>query len=142
MVIIMEKQILHQKILENVQEIKSYILNHLSFKETTLRNASQHLFKAGGKMIRPFLVKSIYSHFQENSRKIIPIAAAIEILHTFTLVHDDIMDQDDLRRGMPTVHTKWGTPIAILAGDTLNAKVFELISKSEFEAKIKDKVAV
>ncbi|MFP3951316.1 MAG: polyprenyl synthetase family protein, partial [Candidatus Bathyarchaeia archaeon] len=58
-----------------------------------------------------------------------PFSAGLEILHNFTLIHDDIMDNDDLRRGVSTVHKKWGIPIAICAGDLLFAKVFEAMTE-------------
>ncbi|MFQ5999489.1 MAG: polyprenyl synthetase family protein, partial [Candidatus Bathyarchaeia archaeon] len=56
-------------------------------------------------------------------------AAALELLHTFTLIHDDIIDEDEKRRGLSTVHIKWGAPIAIVAGDLLFAKVYETVTK-------------
>jgi geranylgeranyl diphosphate synthase type I len=58
----------------------------------------------------------------------LPAAAAIEMIHNFTLVHDDIMDNDEMRHGVPTVHTKFGMPLAILAGDVLFSKAFETVS--------------
>jgi geranylgeranyl diphosphate synthase type I len=61
-------------------------------------------------------------------RSAMPAAAAIEMIHNFTLVHDDIMDNDEMRHGVPTVHTKFGTPLAILAGDVLFSKAFETVS--------------
>jgi geranylgeranyl diphosphate synthase type I len=61
------------------------------------------------------------------SKYAIPFAASLEILHNFTLVHDDVMDNDDLRRGKPTVHKKFGEPMAILAGDLLFAKVYQTV---------------
>jgi len=62
---------------------------------------------------------------------VIPAAVALELVHNFTLVHDDIMDNDDVRRGMPAVHVKWGSEGAILAGDTLYSKAFEILSVME-----------
>jgi geranylgeranyl diphosphate synthase type I len=63
-------------------------------------------------------------------RDAMPAAAAIEMIHNFTLVHDDIMDNDEMRHGVPTVHTKFGMPLAILAGDVLFSKAFETVSVS------------
>jgi geranylgeranyl diphosphate synthase type I len=60
-----------------------------------------------------------------------PAALALEVTHTFTLIHDDIMDGDSLRRGVPTVHTKWDMPTGILAGDVLYARAFEFISQAK-----------
>lgn len=60
-------------------------------------------------------------------------AAAIELIHTFSLIHDDIMDDDDMRRGKPAVHKVWDENVAILAGDTLFSKAFEIIMNSDPE---------
>ncbi len=87
--------------------------------------ASQHLIEAGGKRLRPFLALQACELVGGRRDAALPVAVAVELLHTFTLVHDDIMDDDDRRRGMPTVHTVWGTPLAILAGDLLFVKTYE-----------------
>ena len=60
-------------------------------------------------------------------------AAAVELIHTFSLIHDDIMDKDDMRRGKPSVHILWGEPMAILAGDTLFSKAFETVLETELD---------
>jgi geranylgeranyl diphosphate synthase type I len=74
-----------------------------------------------------------------SSSEIMPAALALELTHTFTLIHDDIMDGDTLRRGVPTVHTKWDMPTGILAGDVLYAKAFEFIihANAKDEAKVR-----
>ena len=82
-------------------------------------------------MLRPALsliVSEAVGGERENTLK---SAAAIELIHTFSLIHDDIMDQDDMRRGMPSVHKVWGDDVAILAGDTLFSKAFEIIIGTE-----------
>ncbi len=91
--------------------------------------ASRHLVLAGGKRLRPFLTMKACEAVGGDPEDAIPYAAAFEILHNFTLVHDDVMDNDPVRRGAPTVHTKWGVPMAICAGDLLFAKVFEAMTK-------------
>jgi len=88
-----------------------------------LYNASSHLTKAGGKMVRPYLVLKSCGAVGGDAEDALASAAAVELLHTFTLIHDDIIDHDEVRRGVPTVHTVWGVPIAIVAGDFLFAKV-------------------
>lgn len=95
-----------------------------------LYKAAKHLIKAGGKRIRPFIVVKSCELVGGDASDAFPIAASIELLHTFTLVHDDIMDQDELRRGVATVHKAWGLPTAIIAGDFLFAKVYEGIVRS------------
>ncbi len=96
-----------------------------------LNKASVHLLLAGGKRLRPAVVMLAADLIQKgSSQSILPAALALEVTHTFTLVHDDIMDGDAARRGVPTVHTKWDEPTAILAGDVLYAHAFELICAS------------
>ena len=87
-----------------------------------LQEASIYLTKAGGKMLRPALTlitSEAVGGSRDNSLK---SAAAIELIHTFSLIHDDIMDDDDMRRGKPAVHKVWDENVAILAGDTLFSK--------------------
>lgn len=95
-----------------------------------LYKAAFHLPSHGGKRLRPFLVIKSCELTGGNLELALPAATAIELLHNFTLVHDDIMDNDLLRRGVPTVHTLWGIPMGILAGDLLFAKAFQLLLSS------------
>ena len=125
------------RIKELAKLVDDYMIQNLSGRIKTLYEASQHLIKAGGKRLRPFLVLTAYNVFHDDLNKAIPIAAAVEIFHTFTLIHDDIMDQDETRRGVPTVHVIWGVPFAILTGDLLHAKTFELLSKAKIDAEKK-----
>ena len=103
---------------------------------TKLYDASKHLIEAGGKRLRPFLVLKACELVGGDREDALPMAAAVELLHTFTLVHDDIMDSDDKRRGKPTVHTLWGIPIAISAGDMLYAKAYEAVLSSLKSSKV------
>ena len=92
---------------------------------------------AGGKRLRPFLVMAGAEAVGGDSRSAMPTAAAFEIIHTYTLIHDDLpaMDDDDLRRGMPTNHIKFGDATAILAGDGLLTLAFEAITEDPAEGK-------
>ena len=101
-----------------------------ALEPTKLYAASKHLITAGGKRLRPYLVLEACKLVDGRPEDALRVAAAVELIHTFTLIHDDIMDSDDLRRGVPTVHTLWGTPIAISAGDLLFAKANEAILSS------------
>lgn len=105
-----------------------------------LNKASAHLLTAGGKRLRPAVVMLAADAVNPGSSSdIMPAALALELTHTFTLIHDDIMDGDTLRRGVPTVHTRWDMPTGILAGDVLYAKAFEFLirSKAKDDAKIR-----
>lgn len=101
-----------------------------SIKPEPLGNSMRHLFSAGGKRLRPCLLLLSCEAVGGKTEDALEAAAAIEILHTFTLIHDDVMDRDELRRGVKTVHVLWGIPMAIIAGDALFAKVFEALSEN------------
>ncbi len=99
-----------------------------------LYKAARHLIKAGGKRLRPVLCLLSAEALGRSYEPIIPAAVAIETIHNFTLVHDDIMDRDEMRRGVPTVHRVYGEATAILAGDTLFAEAFRLLTMCKVEA--------
>lgn len=99
-----------------------------STRPEILAKASRHLLEAGGKRLRPCLALLSCEAVGGKIEDAIEAAVALELLHTFTLIHDDIMDRDEFRRNVKTVHTIWGEPIAIIAGDALFAKVFEALA--------------
>ena len=84
---------------------------------------------AGGKRIRPVLALSTAEALGRETSHVLPLGAALELIHTYSLIHDDLpaMDDDDLRRGRPTCHVKFGEDVAILAGDALYAEAFKLL---------------
>ena len=108
------------------EELKKY-LN----KDNTLYKASKHLTFAGGKRIRPYLSILVYKLKKDDVKDMLPAAISVELIHNYTLIHDDIMDNDEIRRGKPTVHVVYGEPMAILAGDLLYAKAFEAVGDIE-----------
>jgi geranylgeranyl diphosphate synthase type II len=81
----------------------------------------------GGKRMRPLLTCLSYSLYRNDLERIIPFATAVEAFHNFTLLHDDIMDKAPLRRGKPTVHEKWNVNTAILAGDVMLVRVYDML---------------
>ncbi len=116
--------------------INSVINKYLKIQSPeNLYKAVRHLIDAGGKRLRPTLCLISTEAIEEDWNKILPAAAAIEIIHNFTLIHDDIMDRDVMRRGVPTVHTVFGESTAILAGDTLFAKAFEIMTECDVDSK-------
>ena len=127
--------------LESVaQEIDLMIDRYFIDKVGELNKASAHLLAAGGKRLRPAVVMLAADAVKRgSSQDIIQAALALELTHTFTLIHDDIMDDDSLRRGVQTVHTKWDMPTGILAGDVLYARAFEFIclAKAHDNAKVR-----
>lgn len=115
--------------------------------EKILNNSMEYSLMAGGKRLRPILVIATYEIFGKNINKCIPYAVAIEIVHNFSLIHDDLpgIDNDDFRHGKPTNHKKFNEATAILAGDGLLNQAYIVISedliKSESE-ELKNKLKV
>lgn len=121
-----KKKILAYKVIIDEVITKKLLV---SKRPKILYDSSIYLINAGGKRLRPYLVSKSCEIVGGKKNRAIPFAAALEVLHNFTLVHDDIMDNDDLRRNVQTVHTKWDEPTAITAGDLLCAKVYEAMIK-------------
>jgi len=114
------------------EEVDSAIMDYLSEKEPAkLYDAVRYLPSAGGKRLRPLMTMLACEAAGGERAKAIPFGVALEITHTFTLIHDDIMDKDDERRGKPSVHKKFGEATAILAGDALFAKAFEIATETD-----------
>lgn len=110
-------------------EYKERVNSHLAsfLQRHTAGNAApqslyepvQYALEGNGKRLRPVLLLMCCEAVGGNVREALPAAAAVELMHNFTLVHDDIMDRDETRRGRSTVHRKWGTDVALLTGDAL-----------------------
>ncbi|MCF7920735.1 MAG: polyprenyl synthetase family protein [Candidatus Cloacimonetes bacterium] len=104
-----------------------------------IHKAIRHTLFAGGKRLRPYLLIHSYLLFADNVKSILPVAGAIEMLHTYTLIHDDLpeIDNDDYRRGKLSCHVVYGSDMALLAGDALLVGAFEAINSSDIEARLK-----
>ncbi|MEI5908129.1 polyprenyl synthetase family protein [Bacillus spongiae] len=110
-------------------ELESTI--HILDAPKSLKEAMLYSLRAGGKRIRPLLMLATMEAFQQDVQKGYPVACAVEMIHTYSLIHDDLpsMDDDDLRRGMPTNHKVFGEALAILAGDGLLTYSFQVLSE-------------
>ena len=95
----------------------------------------------GGKRLRPYMVIRSCQILGGKISNAMPAASAVEMVHNFTLVHDDIMDNDEMRHGVPTVHKKFGMPIAILAGDVLFSKAYQVITRIKIIIKCNNTVS-
>ncbi|MCD4650968.1 MAG: polyprenyl synthetase family protein [Candidatus Cloacimonetes bacterium] len=95
-----------------------------------IHKAMRHTLFAGGKRLRPYLAMTTFMLFSDKINKIRPVASAIEMLHTYTLIHDDLpdIDNDEYRRGKKTCHTVYGTDLALLAGDSMITYAFEILT--------------
>ena len=121
------KEQLSKKIEKIEQTIDFYLPEEKGLQKTVL-SAMNYSVKAGGKRLRPMLMAETYEMFGGADSSVIePFMAAIEMIHTYSLIHDDLpaLDNDALRRGMPTAHIKFGEAMAILAGDALLNYAFE-----------------
>jgi geranylgeranyl diphosphate synthase type II len=96
----------------------------------TLFAPAQYVLSLGGKRLRPLLTLMAADLFGKSAEEVIDAALAVEIFHNFSLVHDDLMDNADLRRGYPTVHKKWNDSRAILSGDALVIEAYKYIAKT------------
>lgn len=110
--------------------LKNYFNNKGSYNKIIYDSASYSL-NIGGKRIRPMLMLLTYNMYKKNWREILEFSSAIEMIHTYSLIHDDLpcMDNDDLRRGKPTNHKVYGENIAVLAGDALLNEAMNLMMK-------------
>jgi geranylgeranyl diphosphate synthase, type II len=121
--------------------INREIVNGIQPQRGTLEAAMHYALAVPGKRLRPLLFLALLDAYKKGSEKYIGLASALEIIHTYSLIHDDlpVMDNDDLRRGLPTVHKKFNEAIALLAGDTLLTFAFEKIAAAPLPA---EKIAV
>lgn len=127
---------------EMKSEINSFLLNYFKNKGTfnkVIYDSASYSLNIGGKRIRPLLMLLTYNMYKNNWKDIIEFSAAIEMIHTYSLIHDDLpcMDNDDLRRGKPTCHKQFGEATAILAGDGLLNEAVNIIIKTSLASDLK-----
>ena len=113
-----------------------------SYRPSRTRDAMFYSLLAGGKRVRPRLLLALLKGYGKEDSLGYPCAAAIEMIHTYSLIHDDLpaMDDDDLRRGRPTCHIAFDEATAILAGDALLSEAFGIVMKSECSAEIRGRL--
>jgi geranylgeranyl pyrophosphate synthase len=130
------------KVSELVDEKLDELIPHKNIEPKILHQAIRWSIFAGGKRFRPALVLAIGNVFNVEKKRLLNTASAVEMIHTYSLIHDDLpsMDNDDLRRGRETCHVKFDEATAILAGDVLQTMAFQTISDDEnlpFEIRVK-----
>jgi geranylgeranyl diphosphate synthase type I len=119
--------------------VNEFLLSELDGgRPQALYQASSHYIRSGGKRLRPFMVIKSCELLGGTSKRALPAAAAVELVHNFTLVHDDIMDNDEIRHGVATVHHQYGLPLAILGGDILFSRAFQILAYKGKKAGIGD----
>lgn len=125
------KEELKKRANEIEQELKKYVRKE-DVPEQKLNEAVEYSLMAGGKRLRPILMLEVYRLFANDVEVVMPFAVAMEMLHNFSLIHDDLpgIDNDDFRHGKPTNHKQFGEATAILAGDSLFNQAYLVIAKS------------
>lgn len=121
------------------QELEKYIKKQ-NCPEEILNQAMEYSLMAGGKRLRPILVLATYQLFEKDVKKCMPYAVAIEMIHNFSLIHDDLpgIDNDDFRHGKPTNHKQFNEATAILAGDSLLNHAYQVISEDLTQSKTEE----
>ncbi len=125
-----------KKLSEKQEKINTYLENIIPESAGELKKAMDYSLLAGGKRIRPVLLMATVEALGGREDEMLPFAAALEMIHTYSLIHDDLpsMDNDDLRRGKPTNHVVFGEATATLAGDALLNFAFETALNAKFDA--------
>ena len=108
---------------------EKFNIRHFPTEPASLYNSSQYILSLGGKRIRPVMCLMGNDLFNEINPETYYVATAIELFHNFTLIHDDIMDKAPLRRGLQTVHTKFGDSTALISGDVMLVAAYEYLNK-------------
>ncbi len=132
-----KKETLRERMAENALRTEEALREYFTVKDKDLQivlDAQVYSLMAGGKRIRPFLVNEICRMLGGEERASMPFACAIEMIHTYSLIHDDLpcMDDDDLRRGKPTNHKVFGYANALLAGDALLTRAFGVAATNPY----------
>jgi geranylgeranyl diphosphate synthase type I len=123
---------LMSEILERATIIDDHLMKYLEDgKPEKLVRAVRHYPEAGGKRLRPVLAMLVADAISGKEEESIPFGCCLEIIHNFTLIHDDVMDEDPIRRGRPAVHVLYDVPTAIIAGDAMFARGFEVLAMVE-----------
>ena len=116
---------------QSLKGVDQEIILRLNKSIPLINDIGKHLINASGKRLRPLLTLAMAAQFNDNSKKPILLAAAVEFIHTATLLHDDVVDESNLRRGKKTANIIWGNEFSVLAGDFLFAQAFELMVETE-----------
>lgn len=123
------------KTADEILDLVNEFLNHLAYerKPASLYEPIKYVLSMGGKRIRPTLMLLAYNLFKEDPEKILMNAIALETYHNYTLLHDDLMDNADMRRGHQTVHKKWDANTAILSGDSMLVLAYERMAQCDHQ---------
>jgi len=123
----MDYQAITAVVADDFKAVNEYITHHLDTNVPLIREIGEHIISGGGKRLRPLVGLLCARAYGYRGQQHVDIAAIIEFLHTATLLHDDVVDESDLRRGRPTANAVWGNSASVLVGDFLISRAFELL---------------
>ena len=136
---------LNNKLKNNAKKIDNFLTNYLNKQDKSqLVNPMKYSVISGGKKVRSTIILDTGKLFKLNEKKLFNICAAVECIHSYSLIHDDLpcMDNDSVRRGKPSTHIKFGEASAVLAGSSLLTLAFEIIADKKYllNSKLKNEV--
>lgn len=120
-------QSFHQAVAEDFNSVNQLIINQINSDVGLVEDIGQYLIEAGGKRLRPLLVLLVANALSYQGTRHHDLAVIIEFIHSATLLHDDVVDLSDLRRGRPTANAKWGNAPSVLVGDFLYSRAFQMM---------------
>jgi heptaprenyl diphosphate synthase len=127
---------------KDLEVLEEELLQAVSSEEELVNEVGTHLVTSGGKRLRPALcLLSARGGGDFDLERTLPLAVALELIHTASLVHDDVIDSSDTRRGEPTANAKWGNQVAILSGDYIFARAFSLIAAAGYSNRVSVRLA-
>ena len=116
-----------------LDQMEELLISAVASEEQLVTEMGTHLVTSGGKRIRPALcLLAAHGGREYDLSRTLPLAVALELIHTASLVHDDVIDESDMRRGVPTANAKWGNQAAILGGDYIFARAFHLVAEQDY----------
>ena len=118
---------LYSSVRDDFTAVDAAIIEHLSSQVPLVEKIGQYIIESGGKRLRPLLVLLAARACGYQQDQHITLAAVVEFIHTATLLHDDVVDTSDLRRGKPTANNKWGNSSSVLVGDFLYSRAFQML---------------
>lgn len=127
---------------KDLEVLEKELLKAVSSEEELVNEVGTHLVTSGGKRLRPALcLLSARGGKDFDLARTLPLAVALELIHTASLVHDDVIDASDTRRGEPTANAKWGNQVAILSGDYIFARAFSIIAGAGYSSRVSLRLA-
>ena len=119
---------LNKALEQSLHDVDKEIIIRLDKSIPLINDIGKHLIKASGKRLRPLLTLAMAAQFNDYSKNPKILAAAVEFIHTATLLHDDVVDESKMRRSMQSINSKFGNSIAVLVGDFIYSKSFQIMA--------------